>query len=120
VGGGVARAAPPDGSVELILAWWLDGPPLQDTDYHFFAHLLNAAEERVGQNDLAGFPTASWQTGDLVLTRFKIAIDRDATSHELWVRLGMYLYPDIINVPVVDSAGNLVSDAVLVGPVSLD
>jgi hypothetical protein len=116
----VDSAGQTDGSVELILAWWLDGPALQDTDYHFFAHLLNATEERVGQNDLAGFPTASWQTGDLVLTRFKIAIDRDAGARELWARLGMYLYPDIVNVPVVDGAGNPISDAVLVGPISLD
>lgn len=116
----VDSAGHADGSIDLILAWWLDGPPLQDTDYHFFAHLLNAAEERLGQNDLVGFPTASWHAGDLVLTRFRITIDRDATAQELWARLGMYLYPDIVNVPVVDSAGNPVSDAVLVGPISLD
>jgi hypothetical protein len=116
----VDSAGQPDGSLELILAWWLDGPPSQDTDYHFFAHLLNAAGERVGQHDLAGFPTASWQMGDLVLTRFKVEVDRDAAARELWARFGMYLYPDIVNVPVVDGAGNPVADAVLVGPISLD
>ena len=109
-----------DATVELILAWWLDGPPPQDIDYHTFAHLLNADGERVGQRDLSGFSTSSWQTGDLVLTHFRIEIDADSFPGEFWARLGMYTYPDVVNVPVVDGAGNPVTDAVVVGPISLD
>jgi len=109
-----------DGTVQLVLAWWLDGPPPQGIDYHTFAHLLNVDGERVGQHDLSGFATSSWQTGDLVLTRFRIEIDADSSPGEFWVRLGMYTYPDIVNVPVVDGAGNPVTDAVVVGPISLD
>ena len=58
----------PGEPIPFLLAWWLDGPP-PDADYHTFAHLVDADGRRWGQHDLSSFPTASWQTGDLVLTR---------------------------------------------------
>jgi 4-amino-4-deoxy-L-arabinose transferase-like glycosyltransferase len=109
----------PGGTVEVTLAWWLDGPPPQDVDYHAFAHLVDTNGERFGQHDMSSFATTSWQTGDLVLTRFQIEIDSNAPAGEYWIRLGMYGYPDIVNVPVVDAAGNPVADAVTVGPIDI-
>ncbi len=109
----------PGGTVQLTLAWWLDGSPPQDVDYHSFAHLADGDGERFGQHDLSSFPTASWQAGDLVLTRFQIETDAAAPPGNYWIRLGMYSYPDIVNAPVVDAAGNPTADAVMVGPISL-
>jgi hypothetical protein len=54
-----------------------------------------------------------------VLTRFQIETSADAPPGEYWVNLGMYSYPDITAVPVLDAAGNPVADLVTVGPVVL-
>jgi hypothetical protein len=109
----------PGGTIQFSLAWWLDGPPPAGTDYHFFAHLVDAAGQRWGQHDQAGFPTASWQAGDLVLLFFQIEVGAEAPAGEYWVNLGMYSYPDVVAVPVVDEAGAPVADWVVVGPVTL-
>jgi 4-amino-4-deoxy-L-arabinose transferase-like glycosyltransferase len=109
----------PGGTLRFDLAWWLDGPPPGDVDYHAFAHLVDADGRKFGQHDLSSFPTTAWRTGDLVLTRFQIAIDPGTPPGEYWVRLGMYTYPDVVNVPVVDAAGNPAADAVMVGPLAI-
>lgn len=109
----------PGETIHLSLAWWLDGPPPVGIDYHAFAHLVDADGGRWGQHDLSGFPSASWQTGDLVLTRFQIATDAKTPPGEYWIRLGMYSYPDVVNVPILDAAGNPASGFTVAGPVSL-
>ncbi len=107
------------GTAQITLAWWLDGPPPEGTGYHQFAHLVDADGLKFGQHDLSSFPAASWRTGDLVLTRFQIAIDDAAPPGAYWIRMGMYSYPEVVNVPVVDGAGNPTADAVIVGPITL-
>jgi 4-amino-4-deoxy-L-arabinose transferase-like glycosyltransferase len=109
----------PGSTVELTLAWWLDSPPPDESEYHAFVHLVDNEGRKFGQQDLSSFPTTSWQTGDLVLSRFLIEIDSSASPGEYWMRLGMYSYPEIVNAPVVDSAGNPTADAVSVGPIAM-
>jgi 4-amino-4-deoxy-L-arabinose transferase-like glycosyltransferase len=109
----------PGGTLHFTLAWWLDGPPPLDADYHTFAHLVDVDGERFGQHDLSSFASASWQTGDLVLATFQIEVDAAAPPGEYWIRVGMYSYPDIVNVPVVDVAGNAQADSVVIGPILL-
>jgi hypothetical protein len=111
----------PGGTIRFSLAWWLyaSSPPPPDADYHAFAHVVDADGQRWGQHDLAGFPTASWRAGDLVLTRFQIEVGAEAPPGTYWVNLGMYSYPDIAAVPVLDAAGNPAGDFAVVGPVTL-
>jgi len=106
-----------DGTLGFSLAWWLNGAPPTETDYHTFAHLVDAAGQRRGQHDLSSFTTTSWMTSDLVVTHFRIETDVQLPSGEYWVHLGMYSYPEIINVPLLDIAGNPVADSVVVGPI---
>jgi hypothetical protein len=109
----------PDEEILLTLGWWLPGPAPTDADYHAFAHLIDDLGQLWGQHDLSSFPTTSWQTGDLILTYFRIKPQAGAPPGEYWIRLGMYSFPEVSNVPVIDIAGNAVSDAVVVGPVVL-
>ena len=102
------------------MAWWLDGPPPTDTDYHLFAHLVDAGGKRWGQHDMAGLDSAAWQTGDLVLTRFSIETGADPPPGQYWIHLGMYTFPEVTNVLLLDEAGNPVGDLKTVGPISLD
>jgi hypothetical protein len=66
-----------------------------------------------------GFPSRSWRAGDTVITWFDVPIAPDAAPGAYTMRVGMYTYPDIQNVPAVDAAGNSVSDAVQAGPIEI-
>jgi 4-amino-4-deoxy-L-arabinose transferase-like glycosyltransferase len=73
-------------------------------DYHFFNHALGA------QTDGVGYPSRYWRDGDRVISFF----DLDSAGGP--VRVGMYEYPSITNVPVMDALGNPYSDAVTAQP----
>lgn len=105
-------------TLEVWLAWWLQGPP-PEADYHFTVQVWDAAGTPLAQADHAGFPTSYWQVGDLVLSRFAIPIPADMPPGDYRVRAGMYTYPDVTGVPVVDPAGTPVDDGVFLGAVAV-
>ncbi len=71
----------------------------------------------MGQADGAGFPSADWRAGDTVLTWFDIAISSDAPPPPYSVRVGMYTYPGVANVQLIDVAGNPAGEFVVIGPI---
>jgi hypothetical protein len=89
---------------------------LSPEDTHFFVHLVDGQGRVVGQDDAVVYPTEARQRGDRILGLFNIKTDSDAAPGPYWARTGLYLYPEVINVPVVDSEGNRQGDAVLIGP----
>ena len=89
-------------------------PPSQE--YHWFNHLLGSQGSRWGQADGAGFAAADWRAGDVVLTWFDIDISPDAPPPPYWMRVGMYTYPDVANVQLIDKAGNPAGEFVELGP----
>ncbi|MEK7786928.1 MAG: hypothetical protein AAB658_16080, partial [Chloroflexota bacterium] len=83
---------------------WRAGYVPAAADYHFFNHAEGA------QVDGAGYPSRYWREDDLVISFF------DLQAYGFPIRVGMYEYPSVINVPVMDVAGNPFSDAVTAGP----
>ncbi|MBI3361610.1 MAG: glycosyltransferase family 39 protein [Chloroflexi bacterium] len=96
--------------------WWRTGQP--GADYHFFNHLVDANGARWGQEDGVSFPSNHWREGDRVISFFTLQISPDAPANPYWVRVGIYTYPDLTNVPVLDAAGNPAGDAVRIGPLA--
>jgi hypothetical protein len=78
--------------------------------YHFFNHLLDASGDRVGQADAAVFSPSQWRAGDSVISRFLLPWPAAATM-PLSMRVGMYRFPSLENVPLLDVAGNPYIDA---------
>ncbi len=78
---------------------WRPGFVPAAADYHFFNHAQN------GQVDGAGYPSRYWRDGDVYLSFFDFQPSGP-------VRVGMYEYPAVTNVPVLDEAGLPYSDAV--------
>lgn len=89
---------------------------LSADDTHFFVHLMDQDEQFWGQQDSVGYPTAYRHKGDRILSVFDIKSEAETGTAAHWSRAGVYLYPQVVNVPVVDDAGNPVNDAVLMGP----
>jgi hypothetical protein len=101
----------PGETLHVVLHWETTQGPLSE-DVHWFNHLLDPEQRRWGQFDHAGWPSARWQSGDQVMTYFDITIAPEAEPGPYVLRIGQYTYPAVESIPVVDSAGNAVNDAV--------
>lgn len=89
---------------------------LSPNDTHFFVHLLDEGGQQWGQQDIAGYPNAYRRKGDRIVSKFDINAEFDVPPGPYWVRAGLYVYPAIENVWVVDGTGEPVTDVVVVGP----
>jgi hypothetical protein len=105
----------PDGTVHWVLYWRVAAQPQEESDVHWFNHLMDEDGNRWGQMDGVGVPLSKWRVGDLVIAWFDIPISSDAPPTPYLVRSGQYTYPEIVGVPLVES-GQLVGDYVELGP----
>ena len=107
----------PGGTVRWTLYLHIDGEPPAGSDFHWFNHLLDDEGIQWGQMDGAGLPASEWRTGDTVLVWFDIAISPDAPAPPYFIRNGMYAYPEIVNVSLLDEAGNPAGEFIELGPI---
>jgi 4-amino-4-deoxy-L-arabinose transferase-like glycosyltransferase len=99
----------PDGAVWDLFWRTADNPDA--ADYHIFNHLLDATGARVAQADGAAFAGQQWHAGDVVVSRFVLPVPTDVAP-PLTMRAGMYRFPSLESVPVLDEAANPVGDFV--------
>ena len=89
---------------------WRTGDNPDPADYQFFNHLLDIDSQRISQVDAAAFDPGQWRAGDTVIGRFLVPWPANA-GDTLTMRVGMYRYPSLEYVPLLDEAGNPFSDA---------
>lgn len=99
------------GSMRWAL-YWHPGDNPDPADYHFFNHLLDGEGDRIAQADAAAFAPWEWRAGDTVVSVFQFELPTTAPP-PLEMRVGVYRYPAIENVPVLDAGLNPASDAVV-------
>jgi hypothetical protein len=80
--------------------WWLAPGPQSGEAFHLFAHLYAGGDQRLAQVDAPTYGPAAWRPGDLVVSHFALP------SGGSVVRAGMYAYPSLAPVAVLDAAGN--------------
>lgn len=107
------------GTLRWQLTWRVSSPAPPGADYHWFNHLVNSDGKRVGQMDGVGFLARTWRTGDTVMTWFDIPLAPDTAPGAYKMRVGMYTFPDVQGVPVVDASGKPVAEYVEIGPVEV-
>jgi hypothetical protein len=111
---GFAWETTKDDQGRFSLLWqvlWLD-----PHDTHFYLHLLGHEGQLWGQQDSVGYPTAHRQKGDRIVSEFYITDQGPTSSGPHTARVGLYFYPQVINVPVIDDAGNPIDETVTMGP----
>ncbi len=91
--------------------FWLPADNPDPADYHLFNHLIDGAGARIAQADAAAFAGAQWRPGDVVISRFLLPLT-GAPAPPLTLRVGMYRFPSLESVPVLDEAANPAGDAV--------
>ncbi len=80
--------------------WWRAPGPDTGEHFHFFAHLLDEGGDRLAQMDAPTYAPDAWRSGDLVVSYFALP------AGGAQVRAGMYAFPSLAPVAVLDGAGN--------------
>ncbi len=89
---------------------WRTGDNPDPVDYQIFSHLIDGQDRRAGQVDTAAFDPGQWRAGDELIGRFLMPWPETLVG-PLIMRVGMYRYPSLEYVPMLDEAGNPYSDA---------
>lgn len=85
---------------------WRTGDNADSAVYHFFNHVLGPDGARLAQVDARAFDGAQWRAGDVVVSRFRLPWPPADGPRPAAIRLGMYRYPELTPVPLLDEAGN--------------
>jgi hypothetical protein len=89
---------------------WRAGDNPDPADYQFFSHLIDGQGQRAGQVDTAAFDPGQWRARDELIGRFLMPWPESVIG-PLTMRVGMYRYPSLEYVPLLDEAGNPYSEA---------
>lgn len=86
----------------IYLQWKLPGQG--ERAYQYFAHFLDSAGEKIGQQDASFYPEYFWCAGDTIITW----IEADVPTETVTLRVGMYTLENdrFVNSQLVDDAGN--------------
>ncbi|NLE44188.1 MAG: hypothetical protein GX620_05670 [Chloroflexi bacterium] len=114
-----AGAVGPGETLRWAIYWRVVSQPPMDVDLHWFNHLIGSDGGQWGQADGVGLPAETWRTGDTVVNWFDVPIRADAPEPPYFMVTGMYSYPDIVNVQLLDVAGNPVGEFVELGPIDV-
>ena len=96
----------PGETLRWTLIWQPAKTPTEDVYYHWFNHLIDGAGELRVQQDGPSLLPAYWRAGDTILNWFELQIPSDAPLDGYTMRVGMYTYPDVANVPLVNADGS--------------
>lgn len=89
---------------------WRTGDNPDPATYHFFNHLLDGRDQRLAQVDAPAFIGSQWQPGDIVVSRFLIPWPAAGEPRPAKMRVGMYRFPELTAVPLLDEAANPYAD----------
>jgi hypothetical protein len=110
----------------LTLTWSALASPRDSATV--FIHLIDAAGRNVLGHDytpLGGScPTVlwfpKWLPGQTLADPYRLVLPADLPPGDYWVEVGMYGMTSLRRFPVVDLAGNLAGDRVILGPVRVE
>lgn len=108
------------GTAEWEIAWRVWKPPDPAARYHIFNHLEDAEGKVWVQADGATVPAQDWAVGDVVVQRFLLQVPPEAGDGPFSMRVGMYSYPDMGGVSVLDVAANPAGQSLSLGPLEMD
>jgi hypothetical protein len=114
--GGRVESVMPD-SLRWLIAWRASSPPAPN--YHWFSQLIDDTGRKVAQADVVGLPSADWRPGEVVITWFDLPLGAPLAPGEYAMLVGMYTYPGLINVTVMDIAANPAGEFISLGPIAL-
>ncbi|HID62778.1 MAG TPA: hypothetical protein EYP49_08600 [Anaerolineae bacterium] len=111
----------PGDNIHLTLFW--QALAKMDQNYTVFTHLIDGEKRIWGQKDnppVDGFyPTSGWEAGEIVRDQYDIPISPDAPPGEYQIEVGMYLVETGERLPVLDEAGQVQDNRVVLGRIQV-
>ncbi len=95
----------PGGTIRWTLVWKPSDTPTEDVTYHWFNHLLDENGGMLDQRDGPSFLPAYWRAGDTVFNWFDFQLPSEPSSGGYGMRVGIYAYPAVQNVPLLGQGG---------------
>lgn len=106
----------PGGTLDVTLTWRVLAPI--DDDYTVFVHVLDEADQIVGQVDAwpvqGTYPTSQMLAGEVVTDPYRIAVVPDAAPGAYRIEIGWYLLGTMRRLDVLAPGGEPVDNRVLV------
>lgn len=100
-------------TAELLQVWRVEdaaavGPQMaaiDGSDVVLFTHLLDETGQIVAQDDRLDAPSASWQTGDIVIQVHSVAVPAEVTAGAYTAVVGLYDRASLQPLPVLGEEG---------------
>ena len=110
------------GTLHLTLYWRALAE--METSYTVFTHLLDGTNRMRGQRDNppvnGTYPTTLWVPGEVVVDPYAIEVDGDAPSGTHAIEIGLYVPETGQRLPVLDAAGQVTGDRILVSEIEVE
>ncbi|HUW96598.1 MAG TPA: glycosyltransferase family 39 protein [Anaerolineae bacterium] len=107
------------GTVRLTL-YWRPREEMEE-DYTVFTHLVDAEAQIRAQDDdypLGGdYPTSFWGMGEVIQDRYELNLPLEVRAGEYEIEVGFYLASSGSRLPVLDDAGQVLDNRVVLGTV---
>ncbi|MBN1953749.1 MAG: hypothetical protein JW900_01755 [Anaerolineae bacterium] len=110
----------PGGTLRWTLVWQPLGTPTEDVNYHWFNHLVDGAGQMWGQADGPSMLPGYWRAGDTVLNWFEISIPADAPPGDYAMRVGLYRFPGLENIAVLDAENGPGAEWIVIGSIPIE
>jgi len=112
----------PGETLHLTLYW--RALTKMETSYTVFTHLLDSSNQVQGQQDnppVGGrYPTTMWMPGEVVADEYALVVDAKApVGEEHVIEIGLYVAENGQRLPVLDQAGQIVGDRILLSGVQV-
>jgi hypothetical protein len=110
------------GETLLVTLYWRSLAPA-GRDYTVFTHLVDAdgvlRAQTDGQPGGGARPTSSWQAGETIEDNYAILLPENVPPGRYTVRAGMYLWPELARLPVLEATSPVFEDGVELGKVEV-
>ncbi len=113
-----ATVVEPGGALHLTLYW--RAKTRMEKSYTVFTHLLDAGNRIRAQQDSVPVhgarPTTGWVPGEVIRDDYELIVEADAPSGDYIIEVGLYDAndPTFARLPVLDEAGQIIEDKVII------
>ncbi len=101
------------GDALALTLYWKSAAKI-DRDYTVFVHLIDSDGRVRAQMDAQPFggayPTSLWDTGEVARDDYDLNLPRDLAPGTFRIEVGLYEYPSLARLPVMDADGKNLGD----------
>jgi hypothetical protein len=117
------RAAIRRGDALIVLLYWRATGKIEK-DFTVFVHLLDQNGKRIEGYDSpprgGGAPTSAWQPGVLIVDAVVMTVPPETMpGSDYRVIVGLYEFPSLARLPMLDARGQPIADALTLAPLSI-